>query len=296
LLVAETELRAHGPRPTALYDIGGLQHRELDVKASLGAPGPLWFLVLSGATTLKTSVGSTDLGPGDAAWLDSRTGFTVMTATGAELAMADLRVVVAAHSIPSPLVVHDFASRHPGVAELVRSCPLDGHCRASAFGAGYGTLIGAAMTDSWHEDAGAYPDGGEADPLVTRVLEAVVADPAGDWSVESLAGLAHLSRSALNARFQKTLGRSPIRMLRDVRMGEARQLLTDRGLSVERIASRCGYSSIAAFSRAFTSEHGLSPQSWRAELRHARGARSTAKPMPLTTATTAPNASAAVTP
>ena len=294
--MAETDLRVRGPRATARYDIGGLHHRELDIKASLGAPGPLWLLVLSGSATLKTAAGSTGLESGAAAWMDSQTGFIVMTSAGAELAVADLRVVVAADSIPSPLVVHDFASRHPGVAELVRSCPLDGHCRASAFGAGYGTLIGAAMTDSWYEDAEADPDGGGADPLVTRVVEAVVADPAAEWSVASLASLAHLSRSALNTRFQKALGRSPIRMLRDVRMGEARQLLSDPRFSVETIASRCGYRSIAAFSRAFTSEHGLSPQSWRAELRHARGARSTAKPMPLSTATTAPDISAAVTP
>ncbi|WP_329000169.1 AraC family transcriptional regulator [Kribbella sp. NBC_00709] len=292
--MAETDFRGRGRRPAARFDIGGLRHQELDSEASLGAPGPLWFLVLGGAVTLRTAAGTSELGVGDAAWLDSQTGFTVTTAAGAELAAADLRVVVAAHAIPSPLVVRGFAARHPGVAELVKSCPLDGHCRASTFGEGYGTLIGAAMTDSWLEDE--HPEADEVDPLVTRVLEAVVADPAGQWSVESLATLAHLSRSALNTRFQKALGRSPIRMLRDVRMGEARLLLADPGLPVEAVASRCGYGSIAAFSRAFTSEHGLSPQSWRAELRQVRGVRSTAKPTPLTTATAAPSTSAALTP
>jgi AraC-like DNA-binding protein len=287
--MGETDLAVR----TARYDMGGLKHRELNPCVSLDAPGPLWLLVLSGAATVRTAAGITALEPGDAVWLDSRTGFTVEGAIATEVAVADLRVVVAPHVIPSPLVVRDFASRHVGVANLVRTCPLDGLCRASAFGVGYGQLIGAAMTDSWLNDEGGDDEG---DPLVNRVLDAVVADPASEWSVESLANLVHLSRSALNARFQKALGRSPIRMLREVRMGEARELLSDPALPVEAVASRCGYGSIAAFSRAFAAEHGLSPQSWRAELRHDRGARSTANPMPLIAATTAPVTSAAVTP
>jgi transcriptional regulator GlxA family with amidase domain len=144
------------------------------------------------------------------------------------------------------------------------------------------------MTDSWLDDQGTSDDAG--DPLVARVLEAVVADPANKWSVESLASLVHLSRSALSARFQKAVGRSPVRMLREVRMGEARRLLAEPGLPVEAVASRCGYGSIAAFSRAFTAEHGSSPQSWRQD------PRSTANPIPLSTAQPAPRASVAATP
>jgi AraC-like DNA-binding protein len=192
------------------------------------------------------------------------------------------------------MVIRGFAARHAGVAELVRGCPLDGACRASVFADGYGNLVGAAMTDSWLADQGT--DSQTADPLVTRVLQAVVDDPAYKWSVESLASLVHLSRSALSARFQKALGRSPVRMLREVRMGVARKLLSDLSLPVEAVASRCGYGSIAAFSRAFAAEHGLSPQSWRATTLHEPGLRSTAKPIPLTTAQTAPSTSVAATP
>lgn len=280
-------------RATARFDLTELTHRLLVGTASLNAPGPLWFLVLSGTATLGTAAGTTRLVAGDAAWLDSRTGFVVTAEGRAELAVADLRVAVATYPVPSPMVVRGFTARHAGVAELVRGCPLDGACRTSLFADGYGNLVGAAMTDSWLADQGAES---HTDPLVSRVLEAVIADPANKWSVESLASLVHLSRSALSARFQKALGRSPVRMLREVRMGAARELLSDRSLPVEAVASRCGYGSIAAFSRAFAAEHGLSPQSWRASTLHTPGLRSAANPIPLTTAHAAPRTSVAATP
>lgn len=277
---------------TARFDLSELTHRLLVGTASLASPGPLWFLVLSGTANLATAAGTTHLAPGDAAWLDSRTGFVVTTDARAELAVADLRAV-ATYPVPSPMVIRGFAARHAGVAELVRGCPLDGACRASLFADGYGNLVGAAMTDSWLADQGSDT---HTDPLVTRVLEAVIADPANKWSVESLAGLVHLSRSALSARFQKALGRSPVRMLREVRMGAARNLLSDLSLPVEAVASRCGYGSIAAFSRAFAAEHGLSPQSWKASTLQEPGLRSVANPIPLTIAQAAPSTSVAATP
>ncbi|HZX01422.1 AraC family transcriptional regulator [Kribbella sp.] len=319
---------ADSRRTAARFDLGELTHQWLGRSGSLSVPGPVWFLVLDGTAYLETAGGSTPVTVGDAVWVDGRTAFAVGSDGGAKLAVGDLRVVVATRAVPSPLVVRGFAERHAGVADLVKGCPLDGACRASVFADGYGTLIGAAMTESWQQDEGPVAEAG--DPLVARVLEAVVADPANKWSVESLASLVHLSRSALSARFQKALGRSPVRVLREVRMGEARRLLSDPRLPVEAVASRCGYGSLAAFSRAFTADHGSSPQSWRTALlenrhttpspqggrstanpRDGRSAanpqdrrntpkrqdgRSTAKPMPLSTAQIAPTVSAAATP
>ncbi|MGZ0153012.1 helix-turn-helix transcriptional regulator [Kribbella sp. WER1] len=277
-------------RTAARFDLGRLTHEVIGAGGSLSVPGPAWFLLLDGAAYLETASGRTALVVGDAVWVDARTAFAVASDGGAKLAVGDLRVIVATQPVPSPLLVRGFAAQHAGVADLVRGCPLDGVCRASVFADGYGTLIGAAMTDSWLHDRG--DEAG--DPLVARVLDAVVADPGNKWSVESLASLVHLSRSALSARFQKALGRSPVRMLREVRMGEARRLLSDPRLPVEAVAARCGYGSIAAFSRAFAADHGYSPQSWRSDVLH--DGRSTAKPIPLSTAQTAPTVSAAATP
>jgi AraC-like DNA-binding protein len=292
--MAGSEPDVAGLRATARYDVSEMLHQVLDGDAVLRSPGPLWFLVLDGAARLRTPTGALTVGAGDAVWLDARTAFTVEAVRNSDLVVADLRVFGATHPMPSPLVVRNFRSRHPGVAELVRACPLDSGCRLSAFAEGYGALIGAAMTESWLTDQTVDPEA--ADPLVRRVLEAVSADPAGSWSVDSLASLVHLSRSALTARFQKALGRSPVRTLREVRMGHARELLRNRALPIEVVASRCGYGSLAAFSRAFTAEHGSSPQAWRADVLQERGPRRTANAAPLIAAQTAPSSKVAATP
>ncbi|WP_370692312.1 AraC family transcriptional regulator, partial [Nocardioides sp.] len=44
---------------------------------------------------------------------------------------------------------------------------------------------------------------------------------------------------------------------------------------VEQVAHAIGYGSSAAFSRAFTSQHGVSPQAWRADPGSTSGARVT---------------------
>jgi AraC-like DNA-binding protein len=62
----------------------------------------------------------------------------------------------------------------------------------------------------------------------------------------------------------------PMTYLARWRMFCARTLLREGKLSLEAIASRIGYGSAAAFSLAFTREHGVSPGSYRREARAAR--------------------------
>jgi AraC-like DNA-binding protein len=95
------------------------------------------------------------------------------------------------------------------------------------------------------------------------VLAALAERPGEPWTLDRMAGLVHLSRSALTDRFRRTTGHSPMRMLREVRMNQARHLLTKQCLAVTRVAFEVGYGSVAAFSRAFTAEHGVSPLAWR---------------------------------
>src|SRR5690606_24879621 len=55
------------------------------------------------------------------------------------------------------------------------------------------------------------------DPQIARAFAGMVANPGAPHSVESLARTAFLSRSAFMARFTKTVGRSPMTVLRDLR-------------------------------------------------------------------------------
>lgn len=229
----------------------------------MGNAGPVWALVLDGQVTLETEGNQDILAAGDAVLLDAFTPHRLLTSDGARVATADLRLVVPPFPLPSPLLVRDFAGRHYGVAELVRSCPLGRECRPSAFASSYGGLIGASMMEAWEQDE-PRDNGADRDPAVASVLAALADQPGTDWTVERMASIVHLSRSALNDRFRRALGRSPVQALREVRMLHARSLLAEADRPIEQIAHAVGYGSTAAFSRAFAAQHGAAPRSWRA--------------------------------
>src|SRR5262245_11847211 len=105
-----------------------------------------------------------------------------------------------------------------------------------------------------------------ADLLDTNLAPALAAlheDPAGRWTVATLAGKVGASRSSLDDRFRHVLGQSPIRYLTAWRMHLAGDLLATTELSVFTIARRVGYDSEEAFSRAFKRERGVAPSQWR---------------------------------
>jgi AraC-like DNA-binding protein len=221
--------------------------------------------VLDGALLLETRLGADILYAGDAVFENGRTAYRLVAGSHAQVAVADLRLVVPPSRIPNPLVVRDFMRRHSGVAELVRRCPLGSECSPSVFAASYGGLIGASMMNSWQEEHRGSDDRDSVatDPAVSAVVSALADRPADAWTVDRMARSVHLSRSALTERFRRTLGVSPLRVLREIRMQQARELLADRSRSVQQVGHAVGYGSTAAFSRAFSVHHGSPPQTWR---------------------------------
>ena len=107
-----------------------------------------------------------------------------------------------------------------------------------------------------------------ADPPIRRALELIHADPREPWTLSALAKAAGMSRSAFAARFQDSLGVSPMRYYTRWRMGMAEQWLREEQRSVEEVADLLGYGSRAAFARAFKTALGRSPGEAR---RAARG-------------------------
>lgn len=101
--------------------------------------------------------------------------------------------------------------------------------------------------------------GGLGDPRLAPALSALHSDPGRAWSVESLAEVAALSRSAFAERFQRVMQTTPAAYLSEVRMQEARALLRDTDLSVAIIAERLGYATEAAFRRAYRRVVGRTP-------------------------------------
>jgi AraC-like DNA-binding protein len=108
------------------------------------------------------------------------------------------------------------------------------------------------------------------DRRIARAFADMVARPAAPQSVENLAQVAGLSRSAFMARFTHTFGSSPMVVLRRLRMRHAASLLAGEGLSVDQIAQEAGYASRSSFVRAFRNTYGTDPSDYRAE-RHLSG-------------------------
>jgi AraC family transcriptional activator of mtrCDE len=102
-----------------------------------------------------------------------------------------------------------------------------------------------------------------SDPQVARAFAAMVAHPGARHSVHSLARTAFLSRSAFVARFTRVVGRSPISILRDLRMRQAADQLKSTAMTVDEIARQAGYASRSSFVRAFREAHGCDPTSYR---------------------------------
>jgi len=108
---------------------------------------------------------------------------------------------------------------------------------------------------------------GALDPQIGPALSAIHRDPGHDWTVEELARACSLSRSAFAARFVARVGKPPATYLAHVRLDAATDLLRDTSLPVTLIAEKVGYTSEAAFSRAFKHRYGTPPGRWRGEIR-----------------------------
>lgn len=104
-----------------------------------------------------------------------------------------------------------------------------------------------------------------ADARLARALAAIHERPGEDWTIQSLAGLASMSRTAFAELFTATLGQPPIQYLAQWRATEARRLLRNRRFSVAAIAEMLGYRSEAAFRRFFKRLEGVGPGQVRGE-------------------------------
>lgn len=101
------------------------------------------------------------------------------------------------------------------------------------------------------------------DPVVSRGLTLLHAEPARAWTIEALARQAATSRSVLDDRFRKRLGQSPMRYLAEWRIQLAADMIKDSTAKLASIAHEVGYGSEEAFSRAFQRHLGISPAQWR---------------------------------
>src|SRR6476661_3151060 len=104
---------------------------------------------------------------------------------------------------------------------------------------------------------------GLRDPFIGKALSLLHGWPVQNWTIEELAKQVGVSRSLLAERFTALVGIPPMQYLAKWRMQIASELLTGGSANVATVAIEIGYSSEAAFSRAFKKMVGVSPSTWR---------------------------------
>ena len=99
--------------------------------------------------------------------------------------------------------------------------------------------------------------------LMPAVL-AVMATPEQPWTLETMAARAFLSRATFARHFARVYHLTPQAWLSQLRMALAARLLRlERQTNLEVIAERCGFQSLASFSKRFKMRYGVTPGEWR---------------------------------
>ena len=111
---------------------------------------------------------------------------------------------------------------------------------------------------------------GLADERLARSIREMHRDPARAWTVEQLAKVAALSRSAYFQRFTRAVGLPPMEYLVAWRMAIAKDMLDRQDVGMEQVAERVGYSSASTFSAAFARYVGRPPSGYARERRRLR--------------------------
>lgn len=84
-----------------------------------------------------------------------------------------------------------------------------------------------------------------------------------DLNTEKIAASASISESECLRCFRTTIGTTPIQYLKQYRIQQAAQLLTDTEEKVSEIATRCGFQDMSYFTRVFREQMGIVPTQYR---------------------------------
>lgn len=105
--------------------------------------------------------------------------------------------------------------------------------------------------------------GALTDDGIGAALRAMHADVAHRWTLQELASISSMSRSAFAASFKTQVGTAPLEYLIEWRMSLARDALRNSKRSISELAYATGYESDSAFSTAFRRVVGSSPKQFR---------------------------------
>lgn len=167
--------------------------------------------------------------------------------------------------MPQVLSVGSLLERQPEIRPLLDAMEREMAAeRAGSAGilARLADVVAASIVRGWVEcgcgDATGWVEA-LRDQRLGRVLSALHRDPGRDWTIAEMASVMGSSRSVFVERFTTATGTTPLRYVTTVRMRLATQWIGRDRIPISQVARRLGYSSQAAFSRAYKRVTGYPP-------------------------------------
>lgn len=102
---------------------------------------------------------------------------------------------------------------------------------------------------------------------VCRAKEMLANNLKGDMLVADMARECGLSRQRFFSAFRKTIGCTPHQWLQQQRVDQAKNMLKNTALPIEKIALLCGFTDASHFTKVFVSLVGKIPTVWRQQIR-----------------------------
>ncbi|MFC9427569.1 AraC family transcriptional regulator [Streptomyces sp. NPDC056987] len=167
--------------------------------------------------------------------------------------------------MPHVMLVDAGGKRYPGLLPILTSMRRE-LCSARVGFAGIlarlAEVAAAMIVRGWIECGCDNTSGLVAalrDPRLARAILVLHRQPGHHWTVAELAAECNVSRSVFADRFHTTIGMPPLRYATELRMLLAGQWLAEDRSPIQSVARRLGYTSQAAFSRAYKRVTGLPP-------------------------------------
>ncbi|UJW75723.1 GlxA family transcriptional regulator [Rhizobium sp. SL42] len=104
-------------------------------------------------------------------------------------------------------------------------------------------------------------------PAIHRMQDAIMADPARDWSLGELSRLAALSERHMTRLFREHTGLPVTAYINTIRVALAHDLLSQSRFDMESVAERAGFSSTRHLRRVWSEHHAAPPSQFRRDRR-----------------------------
>lgn len=168
-------------------------------------------------------------------------------------------------AMPKVMMANTLLDRYPELPSILQAMQRESVEKRAGYAGILAKLtdtVSAIIVRGWVE-CGCHTETGWIkalnDPQLGKAIVVMHASPDKNWTVAELASTVGQSRSVFAKRFMEAMHMSPIQYLTELRMRLAAQWITQDKENVESAAYKLGYSSLAAFSRAFKRTIGHPP-------------------------------------